>query len=197
MSPNCMFTPPEAQVTPSWMFGALWGAPILLALLPLLDVWPGWLLAVFLQLPLYMIHQVEEHTSDAFRRFINLHLIGREVLTRLAVAVINIGGVWIIDLTALLAAGLLHPGYGLVAVYLTLINALVHIAATVRLRAYNPGLWTALGLFIPGGILALWLVSAQPGVDWRFHLFGIVAVILLHLAIILHVRRRVVATRPA
>lgn len=173
-----------------WLMGALAGAPLLLALAPLLD-FPAWLFWVFLQQPVYMIHQLEEHVGDRFRTFVNERIGGgRELLTPAAVAVINIGGVWAVNAAALLLAGLVHPGWGLLAIYLTLVNAVPHIAGAVLLRAYNPGLVTAVVLFLPSGIAGLLAVSREPGVGLPAHLGALAAIILLHAAIIVHVKRR-------
>lgn len=173
-----------------WLMGALAGAPLLLALVPLLD-FPPWLLWVFLLQPIYMIHQIEEHIDDRFRRFVNDHLAGgKEALTPAAVAVINIGGVWIVNAAALLLAGLSHPGWGLVAGYLTVVNAIPHIGAGVKMRAYNPGLVSSILLFLPAGLATLILVSGEPGVGVAAHLGALALILALHAAIILHVKRR-------
>lgn len=173
-----------------WLMGALAGAPLLLALAPLL-AFPAWLFWVFLQQPIYMVHQLEEHVGDRFRRFVNERLAGgKEALTPSAVAVINIGGVWAVNAASLLLAGLSHPGWGLVAAWLTVVNAVTHIAAGVKFRAYNPGLVTAVVLFLPAGIAALILLSREPGVGVAAHLGALALILALHAAIVIHVKRR-------
>ncbi|MEH0071063.1 HXXEE domain-containing protein [Pannonibacter sp. Pt2-lr] len=47
------------------------------------------------------------------------------------------------------------PGWGLIAVYLLLINAALHVVQGLVLRLYNPGLVTAVALFIPLGVYAM------------------------------------------
>ena len=175
-----------------WLMGALTGAPLLLALTPALEpAWPAWLLWVFLQQPLYMLHQLEEHVGDRFRRFVNEKLAGgAEALTPGDVAVINVVGVWVVNALALLLAATVHPGWGLLAAYLSLVNAVTHIAAAFVLRMYNPGLGSAVVLFLPAGLAALVLVSAQPGVGMLAHLGALAAILALHAAIVLHVKRR-------
>lgn len=175
-----------------WLVGALTGAPLLLALAPVLAAaLPAWLLWVFLQQPIYMLHQLEEHLGDRFRLFVNARLAGgAEALTPGDVAVINVIGVWVVNALALLLAATVHPGWGLLAAYLTLVNAVTHVAACVALRAYNPGLVTGVVLFLPAGLVALALVASQPGVGLLAHLAALGAVLALHAAIILHVKRR-------
>jgi hypothetical protein len=175
--------------SPAWLWGAWAGAPLLLGLLPLLaGDWPTPLLAVFLQQPAYMLHQLEEHTGDRFRAWVNARLGGgRAVLTPAAVAVINVGGVWAVNGLALLLAGLVDAGFGLVAVYLTLVNAVVHVIGGLVLRAYNPGLASAALLFLPVGGAGLWLLWGLPA---GAHLAALGFALGLHAAIIAHVRRR-------
>ena len=76
----------------NWMYAGFVAGLFLLALTPLLSgAWPLPLLLVFLQLPIYMLHQLEEQTSDRFRRYVNDHLAaGREALTTAAEVVINV-----------------------------------------------------------------------------------------------------------
>ncbi|MFZ4717336.1 MAG: HXXEE domain-containing protein, partial [Chthoniobacterales bacterium] len=140
-----------------WVYGGFLAAFLLLGLMPAFTrSWELPLILVFLQLPVYMLHQLEEHDDDRFRRFINEMIGGdREVLSRRAVFVINVPGVWGVNLLSILLAFSLDLGFGLIGVYLTLINGLVHLAQAVRLRRYNPGLITAVLLFLPVGGLAL------------------------------------------
>jgi hypothetical protein len=173
-----------------WLAGALGGAPLLLALVPLLGAWPGWLLLTFLVQPLYMLHQLEEHLDDRFRRYVNHSIAGgREALTHTATAVINIGGVWAVNAVALLGAALLAPGWALLAGYLALVNGVVHGIAALAKREYNPGLVTGLLLLVPGGIAAVVAVSLHTPAGITAHLLALGAILLLHAAIIAHVKR--------
>lgn len=176
----------------NWMNAGTIAGLFLLAIVPVVaaDMSPA-LLAVYLQLPVYMLHQLEEHTGDRFRRYVNETMAGgTEALTTRAVLVINIGGVWGVDLAALYLARFVSLGLGLIAVYLTLINALVHIVGAVVQRRYNPGLATAVVLFLPVGLWALVIVSDAPGVGGIDHLVGVLSAILVHVAIAVHVKRR-------
>jgi len=114
---------------------------------------------IFLQMPLYMVHQWEEHRGDSFRHWVNTHVgAGREVLTRPATFVINSVGVWGIDLLAFYLAVFVDAGWGLIALYLPAVNAVGHIVPAVITRRYNPGLWSAVFGFLPlswGGIAYL------------------------------------------
>lgn len=136
-----------------WPAASLFAAVFLLALLPLFAGSAGAALAlVFVQLPIYLLHQWEEHTGDRFRRYVNRALGGgRELLPPGLTFSINCLGVWAVDLAALYLAWAVAPAAGLVAGYLALVNAVVHITQAVARREYNPGLVTAVVLFLPVG----------------------------------------------
>lgn len=175
-----------------WPYAALFTAIFLLLLLPFIGVL-GWALTlVYLQLPLYMLHQFEEHDKDRFRTFANQMVAGgKEAFTPLAVFVINSVGVWGVDLLALYLAYYVDLAFGLVAIYLPLVNAVLHLGVTIRLRRYNPGLWTGLVLFLPFGIWALLVVSAASQATWAEQGMALGAAILLHALIIGYVKARI------
>ena len=145
-----------------WVAGAGLMAGALLLMTPLLyGVWPLALLLIFLHSPGYMIHQVEEHTDDRFRTYINQRMFGgREALTTADVIWINAGEVWGLNLAALYIAASVGPGWALIAPYLMLVNALAHIGPAIRFRSYNPGLTTSFLIFLPLGILTLYSIPA-------------------------------------
>ena len=176
----------------NWVYGGFLAALMLLLLTPALA--SGWslaLLLIWLHLPVYMLHQYEEHDDDRFRRFVNATIGGgKEVLSRLDVFVINIGGVWGVDAAAFLLAARVDLGLGLIAVYLSLVNASGHCAQAVALRRYNPGLGTALGLFIPLGLVTLRVLSGYPEVTRTDHILGLAVALLIHAAILVRVVSR-------
>jgi hypothetical protein len=179
----------QAWVYPNWPYAGLTASLFLLAVMPLL--WSSWnagLLIVFLQLPIYMIHQVEEHHRDRFRTFVNEHVAGgRNALTVESVVVINLGGVWAVDLIVLYLAHFVRPGLGLIAIYVAIVNAFVHAMGALVLRAYNPGLVTALLLLLPAGCWGWWILAHDGRAAIDDHLLGAGIAILLHAAIVLFV----------
>lgn len=183
---------PVSWLLRQWQYAGFLTGIILLILLPLWASETGLVLAlVYLQLPLYMLHQLEEHAGDRFRRFVNDRMAGgRDALTPGATLVINVVGVWMVDVIALYLSFFVNPGFGLIAVYLSVVNAIVHLVAAVALRAYNPGLWTALFLFLPLGVWSLYvLTSAGAGVGP--HAIGLIVAVGIHAMIMAHVRRRI------
>ena len=176
----------------NWPFAGTVVVAFLITLLPLLvGVWHPALVLVYAQLLIYQLHQIEEHYGDRFRRFVNEHVAhGGDVLTPRATMWINVGLVWAMYLIVLLLAGLLDVGLGLIAVYTTLVNALAHIVGAIALRRYNPGLWTALVLFIPVGGWAWMEVSAANGLGGAAHLVGLATAVGVHAALMVSIRRK-------
>ena len=91
-----------------WVYGTFPAALLLLGLFPaFLSAGSFPLGLIYLQIPFYMLHQVEEHASGRFGRFVNQTVgHGKEILTPTAIFWINVPGVWGISLTSFLDAGL-------------------------------------------------------------------------------------------
>jgi len=183
----------------NWSRAGLVLAVVLLTLLPFLA--QGMTLVAFLtflQLPIYLFHQYEEHAKGAFKAYINRELgKGKEILTDQAIVWINIGGVWLIDLIALYLAQYINPSLGLIAIYLTVVNGVLHTLISIITRRYNPGLWTSLILFLPVSGTMLIAVSRLTNATLTNHLIGLGSAIILHIVIILAIqgnRLRLMAT---
>src|SRR5258705_12417803 len=90
----------------NWMNAGFIAGLSLLAIVPLLlGSWSEPLLLIYLQLPVYMLHQLEEHDGDRFRQFVNEHIAGGlPALPTPAVVFINVPGVWGVNLLALYLA---------------------------------------------------------------------------------------------
>ncbi|MGA7971366.1 MAG: HXXEE domain-containing protein [Pseudolabrys sp.] len=181
-----------SRLMTNWVYGGFLASFVVLALVALFRAGlSAPLLLVVLQLPIYMIHQLEEHDADRFRRFVNSHIGGgHEVLSTPAVFVINVGGVWGVNLISIWLAATIDIGFGLIGIYATLVNAFVHIVAAVVQRQYNPGLVTAIVLFLPAAVVGLWLVAATGQAGWPYQLTGLAVAIGIHAAIVAHVLRR-------
>lgn len=175
------------RIVSNWVYGGFLCAFLLLGLLPVFAAsWGVAMLCVFLQLPVYMLHQYEEHDNDRFRVFVNGALGGgKELLSRSYVFFVNVFGVWGVNLVSILLAFFFHVGFGLIGVYLVLVNAFAHVGQGVAMRRYNPGLVSAVVLFFPAGGVALWVIS--PFASLPFHLIGLASSIAIHASIVLHV----------
>lgn len=182
----------------NWSRAGIPAAIILLALSPfLLRGLSLALFLIFLQLPVYMLHQYEEHGHGAFRAFVN-HVMGRDrdILTDTAIFWINIIGVWVVDLAALYLAVYVNVALGLFAIYLSLVNALLHIVMSLVMRRYNPGLWTSIALFLPVGAYALYRVSVDGHATAGEQALGVGIALVIHALIIVFIRRRIAQAKP-
>lgn len=176
-----------------WPYAGTLTAVFLLALLPVWwDATDTALALVYAALPLYMLHQLEEHAGDRFRLNLNATIGGGvEALTRPATFWFNAGPVWIVDVVVIWLAYDVDLAIGLLPIYLIGVNALVHIATAVATRAYNPGLWTAILVFVPFSVWAAIEISdaSGAGVGWQLAALGFA--IGVHAVIALHLRARV------
>jgi Protein of unknown function with HXXEE motif len=172
-----------------WPGAALFAAVFLILLIPVIASQGDLALAlVFAQLPIYMLHQGEEHIGDRFRNYVNRIVgRGREVLSPTATFWINALGVWGVDLTALYLAWGIDRSVGLAAGYLTVVNACLHIVQGGLRREYNPGLVTAILLFLPAGGWCVAHVGREAGLV--SHLIGIAVALGVHVAVVIPVVR--------
>jgi hypothetical protein len=111
-------------------------------------------------------------------------------LSPLAVFVINVPGVCGLVGMSLALAATVNVGFGLVAVYLVILNGLIHVVQAVISRGYNPGLGTAIALFIPLGGYGIAAIHRAGGAGFLIQMTGAVAAIGIHVAIIVHAMRR-------
>ena len=176
----------------NWVYGGTLAGVLLLLLTPTLARgWSAALTATFLLLPIYMLHQYEEHENDRFRLAINqLVAGGKEVLTPGAVFLINVPGVWGVVGASWVFAARFGVGWSLVAVYLVLVNALGHIAQAIKFRAYNPGVATASAVFLPFGLYTWWQVYQAGGGTFGYQLIGLGTALAIHAAILVLVYQR-------
>jgi hypothetical protein len=153
-------------------------------------------------LVIYFLHQIEEHLwPGGFRQFTDAHVFksGNDdwPVDVGGVALVNIGYVWLpIGLAVAFPDTLRFVGLAWIG--LTLINGIIHIVTTIRLRIYNPGLVTGLVLLVPFTVFVLAHEverSALSGTD-----VGVIAVtgIILHLPVaalfvVPYLRRRTAA----
>lgn len=175
-----------------WVYGGFLAGLLLLAIAPLfVRAWPPVLAATFFCLPAYMLHQYEEHDHDRFRSFVNRVVGGgHDVLTPLTIFIANVPGVWGVIALSLWLAARVASGLALIAVYLLLVNAVVHIAQAIAMRNYNPGLISAIVLFLPLGAWCLRVVQQAGAGTTSMHIIGIAGAIAIHASIVIAVVRK-------
>jgi len=118
----------------------------------------------YINIPLYLFHQTEEHFwPGGFKRYMNQVINklpeGEEALTDTKVFWINILLVWV----AFTIFGLLSTvniGFGLLIIVFSIINCMTHIVQGIRHKEWNPGLVMASLQFIVS-LYAAYFVTAN------------------------------------
>lgn len=178
-----------ARLTANWVYGGALAGVLFLALAPL--VMPGLTVGgrfCYLALGAYLLHQYEEHDNDRFRRFVNQTVArGRAGLSPADVFLINIPGVWGVIGLALWLAERVAPGWGLIAAWLILVNALAHIGQALAMRRTNPGVATAVVLFLPLG--AVMLRALGPLATLSQQALSLALALAIHAAIMMRAMR--------
>ena len=179
------------RLVSNWVYGGFLAGLMLVALAPvILADASSAATAIFLLLPAYMVHQYEEHENNRFGDFVNETIGGgRTVLTPVDIFVVNVPGVWGVNVASIWLAHQFGPGFGLIGVYLVLVNAPAHIGQAILMRRYNPGLVSAVALFLPVGVWALWQVQATGQATAVHHVLGLATAIIIHAAIAAKVAR--------
>lgn len=140
---------------------------ISILLLSFLSVTPWYLFLIWLQFPIYLVHEFEEHVFPGkFKEFINREVFHSQnsnaPLTTVAVFWINILAIWLLFPLAAILAQNVAPEFGLLLPIFGLFNASLHIIMFFVKRKYNPGLVISVILNYPSGIYTLY-VLAQNG----------------------------------
>lgn len=149
------------------------------------------MILLYTLLPVYMIHQYEEHAHGRFVEFFNSTMgNGYEVLTKVSAFWINMLEVWLLFLVSFYLAKYVAIGFALVPVYLIVFNGFTHVIASAALRRYNPGLYTALLLFFPWGLFLLIYFNGITQSGLLFNGIGLLAAIIGHAIIVIYAVRR-------
>ncbi|MEM6676801.1 MAG: HXXEE domain-containing protein [Pseudomonadota bacterium] len=180
---------PFERAIADWAPGTGLAALLMLWLTPALaEGWSWALIAAWMPVPIYMVHQWEEHDGGRFGAFVNKLLGGEQpVLTPEAIFLINVPIVWGLTGVGFLFAVLIGPAWGLLGLYALVTNGLVHVAQAVAFRQSNPGLITAVSLFLPIGFWGLWL-NGDAGI--LAHIAALAVSIGIHAGIVVHALRR-------
>jgi Protein of unknown function with HXXEE motif len=179
-------------IVENWSRMALPFAVLILCSLPIfLTASNVSLILLYTLLPVYMIHQYEEHAHGRFVEFFNSTIgRGQKVLTRMSAFWLNILEVWLLFLVSFYLAKYIAVGFAFVPIYTVLVNGLTHVIASLALRRYNPGLYTTLLLFFPWGIFLLVYFNADTGASLLFNVIGILVGLIGHAIIVVYALRR-------
>lgn len=165
----------------NWSRAGLITAIVLLLLTPLLKLSGNRaVLAVYLLLPFCMFHQYEERGQGRLLEFYR-RMMPRvaPTLTERKLLLVNLGAVWFLFLGSIYATAYGLFWFALYGSYLSLVNALMHIGQWAAWRSYNPGLWTALVILIPGAAYTIRILDTA-GASQTDNLIGFMLGFLAH-----------------
>lgn len=145
----------------------------------------------------YLLHQFEEHGIDArgapyaFRDALcaRFGFAGAAAcpIPESFITAVNIPVVWLAGPIAALL-GRRWPAIALSYFSVPAINAFVHIAPALATGNYNPGLLSAVLLFLPLSLWAFWIALRRPDLGWRMVAATIAGGIVIHAVLILALR---------
>jgi hypothetical protein len=155
--------------------------------------WP--LFWVWIQLPIYLVHEFEEHAYPGnFKGFVNteiFHHKGKDFpLNDANIFWINIPAVWILFPVVALIAQFVNPEIGLILPAFGLFNATLHILGFLAKRKYNPGLLASVLLNYPAGIYTLMLYSRHGWLTEATCSYALGLTLLIHLIIVIYAVRK-------
>ncbi len=149
------------------------------------------LFLIWLQIPIYLLHQYEEHAQNGFKNYINKKVFkvqeGEYPLNDENIFWINIPIIWIImPIFAYLSS--FNIMFGLWIPYFAVLNSLSHVIFSLRNREYNPGLIVSLILGIPVGIYTILIFYTYISVSLIISVISIFVALLLHIIIFSYIR---------
>jgi hypothetical protein len=137
----------------------------------------------------YLVHQFEEHGIDvygaeyAFREFLcgffGFSDLKSCPLPPSVITAVNVAAVWLLGP----AAALLGRRWPLIALSffsIPAVNLVAHVASAVANGVYNPGVLTAIVLFLPLSLWAFYVALVHYRLGWRAVIATIAAGVVLH-----------------
>ncbi|MEM1155014.1 MAG: HXXEE domain-containing protein [Pseudomonadota bacterium] len=144
----------------------------------------------------YIVHQFEEHWVDlygstyAFKPYLNRFLSSvtaqqgdSEFMSDTSVFVINTSLVWLVGALAIWR-GSKHIFASLCMAAIVVVNAISHIVASFIAGRYNPGLLSAVLLFVPLGVAVYLQLWRTRGASVRLVIASLVWGLLAHVILI-------------
>lgn len=144
------------------------------------------LFLIWMQLPIYLLHQFEEHNWNGFKNYVNRNIFKVKEddfpLNDKIIFWVNIPIIWVLmpifsDLSSI------NMMFGLWIPYFAVFNSLTHVIFSIRNREYNPGLFVSLILGIPVGIYTLIIFYSYIQVSLLISVLSIFFAILLHIIV--------------
>lgn len=174
----------------NWMKSCLPSALFLLAILfSSIQDFRFVVFLIWLQLPIYLIHEFEEHVYPGnFKDFVN-HVMFKSTVPNLPLNSINtfwinIPFIWVMFPVCAILARLYHIEFGAIPTYFALVNATLHIVLLIVKRRYNPGCLASIFLNYPAGIYTLYIMRQTGNLSDQMSLYALIFAILCHVGIL-------------
>ena len=149
------------------------------------------LFLIWIQIPIYLLHQFEEHSRNGFKNYVNKKVFnvvdGDYPLNDRNIFWINIPIIWILmPLSALLSY--INPLIGLWIPFFGVINSLSHVIFSIVNKQYNPGILVSLILGIPVGTYALMILYSNLMISYFVTGLSVGFAIILHMIVFLYIK---------
>jgi len=134
------------------------------------------LLLIWLQVPVYFLHQFEEYIfPGGFIRYLNIDILGASTpdfpVTRTFAFWINVPIIFVAFPVTAFLAGKVGLALGLWVVWFSILNAFSHVVIFFK-QGYNPGFAVSATLNIPVGVGTLAYIATHDLVTITAQIFG-------------------------
>ena len=157
------------------------------------NIIPELQLLIWLQVPVYLLHQFEEHAwPGGFKEFMGKIVFKQEdggPLDARDIFLINIPIVWI-GYPIFAALTTISINLGIWIIYLSLINGAFHILVGLRLHRYNPGVVISLFVNVPLSIYTLIRIADLESISAISHIIGIAIAVVIQVGVVIFVLKR-------
>lgn len=149
------------------------------------------LFLIWIQIPIYLLHQFEEHSRNGFKNYVNRKVFnvedGNYPLNDKNIFWINIPIIWILmPLFAILSN--INPLIGLWIPFFGVINSLSHVIFSIAHKQYNPGILVSLILGIPVGVYTLIIFYSSAMISYLVTGLSVGFAVVLHAIVLLYIR---------
>lgn len=145
------------------------------------------LFLIWLQTPVYWLHQFEEYVFPGkFVDFFNRNVLKSDKddwpVTKMFALWVNVPIIFIAFPLSATLAGIYGLSWGIWTAYFSVLNALSHVVVLAR-SGYNPGSVVSLTLNIPVGVYTIYIFFDKGAITPVAHMIGLVIALLVQGAI--------------
>ncbi|MFX0199438.1 MAG: HXXEE domain-containing protein [Candidatus Hodarchaeota archaeon] len=161
------------------------------------------LFLIWLQTPVYLLHQAEEYLiPGGFTEFFNKFIIGSKdgegPLDSSRAFWVNVILIWILfPIVSGLTTYYDNLNIGMYLLYFSVANGLMHVRGAIMSRKYNPGLIVSFFLNVELGIYSILILQGTGNIWWPNHIFAAVVGILVNVYLVVSMKLKLKALRQA